>query len=304
MTTAVPQSPYRLTETELALWLKFIEHHVGFVLPTSQQIWIKGIIERYLFRLKLQHNEFFLQVTNDRTLFHQFFDDILIPRTQFFRHQTTFDVITRYAEAWKLRQPPSLSTMMPIPAAQVVPDFRVWSVGCATGQEPISLALTLAQVFTPITRFGIWASDYHQKALASARQGLYDLSQQTFIPSDYHNWLQVKDEKNFTVLSPLLERITYFSFNLMQRQIPLPILFKQCQIIICQNVLIYFRQFEQRDIIRFLSQYLADDGILIMGVSEAAQLHNPSLKKLVNTKVDILIKANAPSWISDVLLET
>lgn len=305
MNTTVSQSSYRLTENELALWLKFIEHHVGFVLPITQQSWIKGIIERYLFKLKLENSQFFQQICNNKTLFHQFFDEILIPRTQFFRHQATFDVLSQYAAAWKHQQYLNARFDSKKPAANTLePDFVAWSVGSATGQEPVSLSLTLAQVFASVAHFKIYASDYHQQALATAKQGKYDIAQMAFIPKDYHTWLQPIPNENRFAISPLLmDGINYFSFNLVQRQSLIPVLPKQCQIIMCQNVLIYFRQFEQRDIIHFLSQYLADEGMLVMGVGEATHINTPSLIKIPSTKVDILVKSNAPTWVKELAID-
>lgn len=293
-------SSYRLTDAELALWLKFIEYHIGFVLPNSQQNWIKGTIERYLVKLDITHPQFFEQVAQDTALFHQFFDEILIPRTQFFRHPATFELVARYASAWKHQQHLHSAANFKTDKAQ---DFVAWSVGSATGQEPVSMALTLAQVFASVTRFQVWASDYHQQALAVAKLGEYDIAEQASIPTYYHKWLEVKNTQKFIVQPTLLERINYFSFNLMQRQSALPVQKKQCQIIMCQNVLIYFRQFEQRDIIRFLSQYLADDGIVILGAGEAAQLTSSALIKVANSSVEALVKPTAPTWVSDLIIE-
>lgn len=302
---------YRLTDNELAVWLRFIEYQVGFVLPVMQQVWIKGIIERYLLKLKMPQDQFLKKISHDETLLHQFFDEILIPRTQFFRHLPTFEVLAHYATRWKqvyYRQSlAELTTFEAVtntatPNDLTVPEltshhFTAWSVGCATGQESVSLALTLSQVFTPVSRFDVWASDFHHQALATAKQGRYDVAEMAFIPHDFFGWLQIKQGKHFEALPTLQERIHYFEFNLMQRQKPLPVAAKQCQVIMCQNVLIYFRQFEQRDIIQFLSQYLADDGILIMGIGEAGHINNSGLKKLPSSKVDILVKSDAPEWL-------
>ena len=39
---------YHLSEQALSLWLNYVEHQVGFILPKSQNNWVKGIIERHM----------------------------------------------------------------------------------------------------------------------------------------------------------------------------------------------------------------------------------------------------------------
>lgn len=284
---------YHLTDNELMFWLKYIEHQVGFVLPKIQNLWIKGIIERHMRQQRMDNLALLQAVTQDNTIYHQVFDDILIPRTQFFRHTPTFNFIGNYVKAWKLQQ----YRLLPNDTELVIlPDFSVWSVGCSTGEEAVSIGLILANQLGIQGIFDVYGSDYHQKALAQANQGSYDISAWQNIPDIYRSWLD--RDKTQLHIKPILQRhLHYFSHNLIHHQTQLPISTNQCQIIICQNVLMYFRQFEQRDIIHYLIDYLADDGILVLGVGEMSQLNHPQLYRLPKSDVNIFVKKNPAQWL-------
>lgn len=280
---------YRLTPNQLDLWLKFIEHQVGFVLPSSQVNWVKGVIERHLQQTQLSSTELLEAIAQDTELYHRLFDDILIPRTQFFRHLPSFNYIARYTQQWQT-QIQQLDKM-----AQPT-QFIGWSVGCSTGQEPMSMAMTIRQHLAVTQRFRVFASDFHQKALQRAKIGEYDFNELMFIPPQYHHYLELQTPR-FTLKPNLKQSIHYFSQNIVEFNSVLPIKPKQCQIILCKNVLIYFRQFEQRDIVGHLCEYLADDGIIIFGVGELLQLMNLPLIRLPIATVNAYCKVNAPDWV-------
>ena len=69
---------------------------------------------------------------------------------------------------------------------------------------------------------------------------------------------QLKDvgRDKFSLIPTIKSQWQFFSKNLVDAQQPIPLEAGQCQLIVCNNVLIYFRQFEQRDIVRYLARYL------------------------------------------------
>ncbi|MFW2176923.1 MULTISPECIES: CheR family methyltransferase [unclassified Moraxella] len=291
---------YSLTANELSLWLKYIEHQVGFILPSQQVSWVKGIIERYLLAQQVTSTEFLQQITNDNQLYHQLFDDILIPHTQFFRHLPTFDFVEHYVANWREQywghgalandEPPKSN--LPIS-----PVLTAWSVGCATGQEVVSVALSIAKQLGESGRFKVYGSDFNQQALAYARQGLYEIAESAYIPQRYHAWLKFVTLGKVQVVDSVRAKLQFFSKNLVDYEQTMPVLPKQCQLILCNNVLIYFRQFEQRDVVQFLLEYLADDGILLLGVGELPQFNHPQLVKLPLSHINGYRKVNAPAWL-------
>ena len=288
---------HRLSANQLSLWLNYIEHQVGFVLPPSQVNWVKGIIERHLQSNQMTSTELLEAIAKYPKLYHQLFDDILIPRTQFFRHLPSFDYIAQYATVWQHQQHLALAAH----AVAANPPFTAWSVGCSTGQEAVSIALTLKQCLSVGQDFLVYGSDFHQKSLQRARQGDYDNQELKFIPERFHSLLTIETGL-FYAKDEVKQRISYFSQNLIETAQPLTVGKKQCQIILCKNVLIYFRQFEQRDIIHALLQYLDDDGILIFGVGELLQLGSLPVMRLPVSTVNAYCKTVAADWVKQLKL--
>jgi chemotaxis methyl-accepting protein methylase len=144
--------------------------------------------------------------------------------------------------------------------------------------------------------FTVFGSDFHQKALQQAQRGKYELNELDLVPPLYRYWLMKQDD-SLVIANRLQQHLQYFSLNLVQPPPSLPIQPGQCQLIVCQNVLIYFRQFVQRDVIKYLTQFLAEDGVLILGSGEILRLNQRELVRLRTHQVDAYVKQNAPSWL-------
>lgn len=287
---------YRLTPNELTLWLRYIEHQIGFVLPSSQVGWVKGVIERHLTQSAMSSTDLLEAISEDPHRYHALFDDILIPRTQFFRHLPTFGFIQAYTQAWHqhVMVPDVHDSLRP---TRDFAKFSAWSVGCSTGQETISMALTLASALGIHYPFEVYGSDFHQQSLAQARQGRYDMAEWAYIPARYHEWLALDDNKYIQVMPELMQHVHYFSKNLVQYMQPMPLQKGQCQVIVCKNVLIYFRQFEQRDIVSYLAEYLAEDGILLLGAGELTQFNHALLQRIAIPEINAFCHIHAPKWL-------
>lgn len=275
---------YSLSDQALALWLNYIEHQVGFVLPAMQHTWIKGIIERHMVRTQLDSMALLQAIVQDGALYHQLIDDILIPRTQFFRHIPTFEFVEAFAQAWYHQHSSQQQ-------------FCAWSVGCATGQEAVTMALCLEQALPSDQAYQVFGSDFHQSALAEATLGEYDNAQQAFIPTQFHHYLDRIGEHKFSLIPRIKSQLQFFSQNLVDHRQALPMATGQCQLIVCKNVLMYFRQFEQRDIVRFLTRYLADDGILLLGAGEDVGFSDLMLQKIKIPTINGYCQPLAPTWL-------
>lgn len=286
----------QLTANELSLWLKYIEHQIGFVLPITQINWVKSVIERHLDIHNMSSTQLLALIGRDEQQFHKLFDDILIPRTQFFRHIPSFRFIEHYTKAWKKRH-----VIHNVDILQRQETLYGWSVGCSSGQEAYSMALTIADVMNNYQQFLVYGSDFHQQALANAEKAIYDSVEWQFIPEQYHTRLNRLDNNKIFVDDRLKRHVQFFSKNLVNFEQPVLIQPKQCQIIVCKNVLIYFRQFEQRDIIHYLTQFLADDGILIIGAGENLPFVNHQLMKIPLPMLNVFCRRNPSTWLESVI---
>ena len=142
---------------------------------------------------------------------------------------------------------------------------RIWSAGCSNGQEPYSLAMTLAE--SGIGDWGIVASDISTKALGRTRRARYRERELRGLSSARRARFLAEVEDEWEIVPALRERITLVRHNLAEE--PPPFQPGECQVVFCRNVLIYF---QHDDVVAFLdrvAERLPVNGHLFLGYSES-----------------------------------
>ena len=144
--------------------------------------------------------------------------------------------------------------------------LKIWSAGCATGQEPYSIAMTLLEYFPKLSDIiEVQASDISLVALEKAKRGNYlqievDRGVDERIKGKYfkktsYGYELVSDIKNLVKFSPL---------NLHLDAYP-----KELDIVFCRNVAIYFNKEDRKKIYTKLKNSLQPSGILAIGSAES-----------------------------------
>lgn len=178
-------------------------------------------------------------------------DELVVTETYFFREPLQFEAIRRIVL-------PDLVKRRPPPA-----QLRIWSAGCATGEEAYSLAILLEEEGLA-TRAQVLASDLSRRALAAAREGVY--SDWSFRGDDgrlARRYFQ-PEAGRWRVKERLRSRIRFVRHNLMAALYP-PAPF---DVIVCRNVLIYFSDVEAARVAERLHASLAPGGWLVLGPSD------------------------------------
>jgi chemotaxis protein methyltransferase CheR len=145
---------------------------------------------------------------------------------------------------------------------------RLWSAGCATGEEPLSLALLLAERGM-LDGVELVASDISQRALDRARAGRFTRrSLRALGPSlTFPGWME-SCEGNAVQISPVLVRkVTWKRINLVDDAAVAAL--GSFDIILCRNVLIYFSVEVTRSVVERLSAALLPEGVLAVSVTES-----------------------------------
>jgi PAS domain S-box-containing protein len=191
-----------------------------------------------------------------RQLQHSF----MISVSSFFRDAPVFQALERALRDLIARKHPGDS-------------IRIWVPGCATGEEPYSVAMLLAELLAD--RFGqfdvrVFATDIDQEALAVARNGVYaatDLAgldsarrQRWFNPEGGH-WRIAKEIRECCVFS-IHDLISHPPFIKMD-------------VVSCRNLLIYFKPEQQAELINTFHYALNPDGVLLLGKSESTGFNSP-----------------------------
>jgi two-component system, chemotaxis family, CheB/CheR fusion protein len=162
-------------------------------------------------------------------------------------------------------------------AEQVVPQLfegrgpgdsiRVWSVGCATGEEAYSLAILLleeAARHSAPPRIQVFATDLHEPSLARARDAVYAGDIEADVSPERLEQFFQADNGGYRVRKNVRELVLFSQHDLLGDP---P--FSKLDLIACRNLLIYLQGDVQRDVRALFHYSLTAEGILVLGTSEA-----------------------------------
>lgn len=206
-------------------------------------------------------------IQGDENLFHECLKRLTINVTEFYRDSQHWD---------KLREYISALTRIRLP-------LRLWSAGCATGEEAYSLSALLGAMI-PRDHWELLASDLDSQALALAQAGLYKAKSLKGLNAQQIAMIFTKvDSDLYIVKDRVREKVSFFSHDLLQDDYP-----PKLDVILCRNVLIYFKESTKKLVIARLAQALNTGGILFIGGSE--QIMNPRDYYLRNENIYFYIK--------------
>jgi chemotaxis protein methyltransferase CheR len=158
-----------------------------------------------------------------------------------------------------------------VPMLRTFPSVRIWSVGCATGEEVYSLAIVLQEEGL-YQRSTIYATDMNEDALAIARVGACPVERLRTYEHDYLRSGGKSSLSDFFTAAgrvgrlkrDLLRRVTWAEHNLVTDGS-----FNEFHLIVCTNVLIYFRPTLQQRAHRLFYESLIRSGYLALGQRES-----------------------------------
>lgn len=284
-------------------WQKYIEQEIGFVLPDVQLQWLTNAINHTASLHGLSITKLWDQLPNNSAIRQRLLDKVLIHESRFFRHMPSIDFVIKCA--LEHQQQLLIDTHI-----DRVPNelFRIWSVGCACGQEAWSLAMSLAS--EQLTNYSILGTDVSQQAIAKARLGRYDSRQQLLIPQRYQQFIRpsstkittdtpnstdsatirIHTESQWQVAPVLQQHVNFALHNVIEQQPPTSHL---QHVIICQNMLLYFRKFDQRDILTRLSEQCVLGGYIILAPGEALFWRPSNMRRIAHPQVNVWQKTSA-----------
>jgi two-component system CheB/CheR fusion protein len=146
--------------------------------------------------------------------------------------------------------------------------IRVWTAGCATGEEAYTMAMLLKEASArhgDIVPFQVFATDIDERAVAVARNGLYPEPILADVDTARVRQFFVKEGTHYRVSKELRERVLFAIHNILSDP---P--FSRLDLICCRNLLIYLDREAQVEILRTFHFALRPGGFLFLGNSEAA----------------------------------
>jgi chemotaxis protein methyltransferase CheR len=148
--------------------------------------------------------------------------------------------------------------------------IRVWSAGCATGEEPYTLALLAAEAFAPAPPpVDVLGTDISCGAIAAATEGRYrERAIRALDAALRRRYLDYQGDGSYLVSPRLRELVRFRRHNLVRDPVPPPGE-AGFDIITCRNVLIYFEAPVAERVLERLDSSLRPDGKLLLGVADA-----------------------------------
>nr|MBA4116364.1 PAS domain-containing protein [Rubrobacter sp.] len=182
-------------------------------------------------------------------------NSFLIKVTEFFRDRELFDFL-------RDRIMPELVETARTQGNQL----RIWSAGCATGEEAYSLAILISEVLQGESEHfnvRIFATDLDEEAVNFARRGIYPESALAGLPEEYVSRYFAEEDGNYQVKKKVRSMVVFGQHDLAKRA-PFP----RVDLVVCRNVLIYFTTELQKRALQLFAYSLKDGGYLILGKSE------------------------------------
>ena len=229
-------------------------------------------------------DQYVSQLKADPEELNQLYRDLLIGVTRFFRDRDAFEAL-------------SGEVLPPLVESSHGRTMRVWTPGCATGEETYSLAIRISEAFEQAGRkidCKIFATDAHPLSLEKASNGVYSHKQLTDVPEHFLEKYFEPVGEDFRVKQNLRKMVVFAPHNLLEDAS-----FTKVDLVICRNTLIYFKLEGQRRALALMHFGLRTGGFLFLGPSETpGQIQEDY--KIVNRRWRIYRKvANSYGGLTD-----
>ena len=251
-----------LTDEEFRLLAAYIYDHAGLYFDDGSRFLLESRLQN---RLKEHHFDSFLKYYH-YLLYHQdrlaelnaMIDIVTTNQTYFYRETNQLDAF----------------------AEEILPEMaernarkrslRIWSAGCSTGEEPYTLAILCSEsgLFDHSWQVDIIGTDISQRVLKTARKAVF--SQSSFRATDGHaidRYFSRTEDGKYSLNDSIRNMVHFGHLNLMDEK--MMGLIRECDIIMCRNVIIYFDKTAKARAVNSFFRKLVQGGYLLLGHSES-----------------------------------
>lgn len=233
-------------------------------------------IKRRMILCKLESiDEYIDLIKSDEQELNTLYKTITINVTRFFRDEATYDYI--------------YDTILPQLSDKRI--VNVWSAGCASGEEPYSMAMLLEHfriVKGANYRFKVYATDIDIHSVETAKSGVYTPKSLFNVSGRFRkifNMLSKKDGNYYKMLPQIIDNVEFRRQNLMSAAWDV-----KFDLILCRNVFIYFSRELQNQVLNIFRTHLKDDGQLVLGRVETIFSDGKVLFDVVSNKNKVYTK--------------
>jgi len=248
---------FQLTDKEFDKIRQLIHKKSGISMSDAKRSLVAGRLRKRLVNLQLDSYEDYYQfLRKDEQAgtgeMQRFIDLLTTNETWFFREEKHFEFLKQ-----QLKNRP------------IAKETHIWSAASSSGEEPYSIAMTMAENMGLTSPWKILGTDISTEILAKAKKGLYMKDKIKGLSKTYTRKYMLNGVRSYAdylaIVPELKNKMNFQHFNLQSS--PLPGI--KFDFIFCRNVLIYFNQEDKKKVIHRLAGCLKTGGYFFPGHSES-----------------------------------
>lgn len=250
-----------IQEMEINFLVEAIYQRYGYDFRHYARASLRRRIRHRMEVSNLNHaSELIPKILYDEDFFNLFLQDMSVTVTEMFRDPEFFNTFRKEV----------------IPHLKTYPRIKIWHAGCATGEEVYSMAILLEEEGL-LERSQIYATDYNNQSLKTAKEGIYSVKdlheyEESYQQSGGHSTLSnfyLARYNSGKMQDKLQEHITFSNHNLC-----VDASFGEMQAVICRNVLIYFDKELQDKVLKLFDDSICSQGFLCLGTKESSDYYS------------------------------
>ncbi len=274
----VEKQAANLSQHELEEIRALIEQRSGILFDHSRERFFSTRLREHLDHKGLAHGaELLRTLRGSNAEYDALLERLLTQETSFFRYPSVFEALEK-----KVLPETHVKKFWENPR-----NLRIWSAGCATGEEPYSIAITLAEglEFADAWNVHILATDISRRALAHAERGVYPRRELDALSPRQREMYFARVGDQFMVKPRIRNMVTFAPMNLAQA-----VYLGRFDSIFCMNVLMYFSEERRAALIQRFYEYLEPGGYLFLGHAESAAVAGVKFTTVVHRDCKIFQK--------------
>lgn len=257
----IPSMPI-ITDVEYELFKRKMLKERGFNLSHYTPSYVHRRINACLLKKNCNFAHYLRLLSEDPAEFKNFLDTLTINVTEFFRDPAIWDSFVKVC----------LGALLVDKQSRKDGSLRIWSAGCASGEEPYSIAILLREFLGADWKRNylvtITATDIDETCLQKAKKGYYFADQLNNVkPAIMKKYFTSVDphalRPQYKISEEIKAMVQFRKYNFFEdKNIP------HCDIIFCRNAMIYLTQEKKDQLLKIFYDSLSTQGFLIIGKSE------------------------------------
>lgn len=271
-----------MDEAQFKQWQALLEQRTGMTLPAERRSFLETKLAIRMREIGCSSYQAYYETTvvgpNAIREWSTLVDRLTVQETRFFRDPDAFRLVADY--------------VLTRPREQLRKHaLEAWSVGCSSGEEPYTLAMVVNECMNQLALqplYGVTGSDISAPVLEKARTGQFNARKLSGVEANLKaRYFRPAERNTEEIVDSIRERVCFTRLNVLDLdRAPM----HGMNIIFCQNLLIYFRRWRRRDIVRRLAERLAPGGLLVLGQGELTDWQPPGLQRVPSEHVLAWIK--------------